>query len=79
MIGSLGDATHATVPFYGQGMNAGFEDSLRLHEILEEYGHDNRESAFAAFSKEMVPSRIGLCQVCACLLVARVLPPCDQR
>mmetsp|Transcript_51995 Transcript_51995/g.129464 ORF Transcript_51995/g.129464 Transcript_51995/m.129464 type:complete len:473 (-) Transcript_51995:237-1655(-) len=58
----LGDAMHATVPFYGQGMNAGFEDALRLHELLREHGHD-RERAFAQFSEEMVPSRIGLCEV----------------
>jgi 2-polyprenyl-6-methoxyphenol hydroxylase-like FAD-dependent oxidoreductase len=43
---SLGDSTHATVPFYGQGMNAGFEDALRLKEILDECGHDNRHEAF---------------------------------
>ena len=30
----LGDAAHAVVPFYGQGMNAGFEDCLILTECL---------------------------------------------
>ena len=30
----LGDAAHALVPFYGQGMNAGFEDCLILTECL---------------------------------------------
>ena len=33
----IGDAAHAIVPFYGQGMNAAFEDALRLYEILK--GH----------------------------------------
>jgi kynurenine 3-monooxygenase len=32
----LGDAAHAIVPFYGQGMNAGFEDVYDLLHILEE-------------------------------------------
>ncbi|KAI8616518.1 hypothetical protein BC830DRAFT_1167744 [Chytriomyces sp. MP71] len=33
----LGDAAHAMVPFYGQGMNCGFEDCLVLDEILTKY------------------------------------------
>lgn len=32
----LGDAAHAIVPFYGQGMNAGFEDCYLLDEMWEE-------------------------------------------
>ncbi len=31
----IGDAAHAIVPFYGQGMNAGFEDCRILVETLE--------------------------------------------
>lgn len=31
----LGDAAHAVVPFYGQGMNASFEDVLVLDEMLD--------------------------------------------
>ncbi len=31
----IGDAAHAIVPFYGQGMNAGFEDCSELIAILE--------------------------------------------
>lgn len=34
----MGDAAHAMVPFYGQGMNAGFEDCLILSNILNEPG-----------------------------------------
>jgi len=54
----LGDASHATVPFYGQGMNAGFEDALRLYEMLGE--SSDLPATFARFSTEMVPSRYGL-------------------
>ncbi len=32
----MGDACHAIVPFYGQGMNAGFEDVLVFDKILDE-------------------------------------------
>lgn len=36
----LGDAAHAIVPFYGQGMNAGFEDCTMLDDMLDEAGED---------------------------------------
>ncbi len=36
----LGDAAHAIVPFFGQGMNCGFEDCKVLDELMELYGDD---------------------------------------
>lgn len=36
----VGDAAHAIVPFYGQGMNAAFEDCRVLDELLEANGDD---------------------------------------
>ncbi|GAA5812052.1 hypothetical protein MFLAVUS_005501 [Mucor flavus] len=33
----IGDAAHAMVPFYGQGMNCGFQDVQVLHEILDRH------------------------------------------
>jgi kynurenine 3-monooxygenase len=44
----LGDAAHAVVPFYGQGMNAAFEDCVVLDECLEKFP-DNRERAFREY------------------------------
>ncbi|MDQ6860878.1 MAG: FAD-dependent monooxygenase [Verrucomicrobiota bacterium] len=44
----LGDAAHAVVPFYGQGMNAAFEDCGVLDECLAEMPND-RSRAFAEF------------------------------
>jgi kynurenine 3-monooxygenase len=44
----LGDAAHAVVPFYGQGMNAAFEDCIVLDECLEKFAND-RERAFAEY------------------------------
>jgi len=33
----LGDAAHAVVPFYGQGMNASFEDCIILNDLIDQY------------------------------------------
>jgi kynurenine 3-monooxygenase len=44
----VGDAAHAVVPFYGQGMNAAFEDCVVLDECLAAFP-SNRERAFADY------------------------------
>ena len=44
----VGDAAHAVVPFYGQGMNAAFEDCVVLDECLEQ-SSENREHAFTEY------------------------------
>ena len=36
----IGDSAHAVVPFYGQGMNASFEDCHELDKFIDEYGTD---------------------------------------
>jgi kynurenine 3-monooxygenase len=36
----MGDAAHATVPFYGQGMNCGFEDCTAMWELMQTYPDD---------------------------------------
>lgn len=33
-VALMGDAAHATVPFYGQGMNAGFEDCSVMYDLM---------------------------------------------
>jgi kynurenine 3-monooxygenase len=46
----LGDAAHAIVPFFGQGMNCAFEDCTYLLEMLDRYGSD-WPVLFSAFEK----------------------------
>jgi kynurenine 3-monooxygenase len=36
----IGDAAHAIVPFFGQGMNCGFEDCSLLNKLIGECGDD---------------------------------------
>ena len=47
-IALVGDAAHAVVPFYGQGMNAAFEDCVVLDECLAQFPQ-SRERAFAEY------------------------------
>lgn len=50
----IGDAAHAIVPFFGQGMNAGFEDCRILNQLLNEHD-DNWELALKAFQSLRIP------------------------
>ena len=36
----IGDAAHAIVPFFGQGMNAGFEDCSVLNSLIDKHKED---------------------------------------
>ena len=36
----IGDAAHAIVPFFGQGMNAGFEDCSVLNQLIKTHQHN---------------------------------------
>ncbi len=50
----LGDASHAVVPFYGQGMNAGFEDITVLDQMMENFDGD-WHALFKAFERKRKP------------------------
>ncbi len=47
----LGDAAHAIVPFFGQGLNCGFEDCSSLLTLLDRYGAD-WPRVFSEFEQE---------------------------
>ncbi|MHB8259680.1 MAG: FAD-dependent oxidoreductase [Bacteroidia bacterium] len=47
-IALIGDAAHAIVPFYGQGMNCGFEDCVVLDELITKH-KENWEAIFPEY------------------------------
>lgn len=53
-VALMGDAAHATVPFYGQGMNAGFEDCTVLSNLMKKH-NENWEAIFEEYSRERKP------------------------
>lgn len=50
----MGDAAHAMVPFYGQGMNCGFEDCTVFDEMYHA-NNGNWDGLFEKFSTQRVP------------------------
>ena len=50
-IALIGDSAHAITPFYGQGMNAGFEDCRILNEIIGQKKND-WETIFAEYQSQ---------------------------
>ncbi len=51
----IGDAAHAIIPFYGQGMNCSFEDCIVLDECIEKYG-DDWTTIFATYQELRKPN-----------------------
>ena len=52
----IGDAAHAIVPFYGEGMNAGYEDCKVLNDMLDRYGDDDWGAVLDAYGKARKPN-----------------------
>lgn len=54
-VALVGDSAHAVVPFYGQGMNAGFEDIYVLDQCIAKYG-DDWETIFKEYQENRKPN-----------------------
>jgi len=57
----LGDAAHAMVPFYGQGMNCGMEDCLVLNDSMDR--HADLGQALDEYSKHRNPDAEAMCDL----------------
>merc|ERR1719229_205728 len=58
----MGDAAHAMVPFYGQGMNCGMEDCLVLEDALEKNNMD-LTLALKQYSETRNPDAEAMCDL----------------
>jgi len=54
-VGLIGDAAHAIVPFFGQGMNCGFEDCAELDVLITQHDHD-WDQIFPAYENARKPN-----------------------
>lgn len=54
-VALVGDSAHAVVPFYGQGMNAGFEDIYELNQLMNKLG-DDWGAIFEQYQKSRKPN-----------------------
>ncbi|KAG5864721.1 hypothetical protein JTB14_032573 [Gonioctena quinquepunctata] len=58
----IGDAAHAMVPFFGQGMNAGFEDCSVLDQILTK-NKNNIEKSIKEFTEVRVKDGLAISEL----------------
>jgi len=61
-IALMGDAAHAIVPFYGQGMNSGFEDCTVLNELADTHNED-WPKVLEAYQQSRKPNGDGIAEL----------------
>ena len=59
----IGDAAHNQVPFYGQGLNTGFEDLTLLFSLFPTSGSIDLASIFEQYSKIRTPDAHTVCDL----------------
>jgi len=55
-VALIGDAAHAIIPFYGEGMNAGYEDCKVLNDLLNEHGDDSWPEVLTSYAAKRKPN-----------------------
>ncbi|MBO0933579.1 FAD-dependent oxidoreductase [Fibrella aquatilis] len=61
----IGDASHAILPFYGQGLNAGLEDCMVFDDTLNALG-ENWPAVFDSFQQARYPNAQAIADLALC-------------
>lgn len=77
-VALIGDSSHAIVPFYGQGMNAGFEDISVLNEMMQKYG-DDWKTIFSEYQKSRKPNADAIAELSRRNFVEMSSKTADQK
>lgn len=59
----FGDSVHSMVPFYGQGMNAAFEDCVEFFEIFDKKNFEDLNEILESYSQLRVPDAHAICDL----------------
>lgn len=59
----LGDSVHSMVPFYGQGMNAAFEDCIVFFDLLDQMEFNDLDNLLKKYSSIRVPDAHAICDL----------------
>lgn len=59
----FGDSVHSMVPFYGQGMNAAFEDCVVFFDMLDDIGFGNLDKLLNKYTNIRVPDAHAICDL----------------
>ncbi len=62
-VALIGDAAHCMVPFYGQGMNCGFEDVRILGEIIDQNDKNDWLNILGQYENSRRPNTDAICEL----------------
>jgi kynurenine 3-monooxygenase len=74
----LGDSAHAIIPFYGQGVNCGFEDVYVLNQIMDKYSKEELKQVLGQVLAEYTRIRKPSCDAISDLSKYNFIEMCSR-